>query len=289
MLLLWSAWVVISRLGVVQSLTIYDIAAARFLVTSVAVLPLLVRYWPRDLALWKIACLSAGPGVPYALLAFAGMQFAPASHAGILINGTMPIFAALIGWIWLKSHPGLWKASGMAVILSGCALIGWSSGADDVADNAWIGHLLLAGAALAFAGYLTATKAWGVDPMQALVSIPLVNLAWFGPVYLWLLPKEIGTAPMSEILTQGLFQGLGPGILGVLCFTTAVRTIGPIPTATVLAGAPALAALIAIPVLDEWPDATVGAGIALATAGILLAAGWTPRFRPSRWMPRTAQ
>lgn len=278
-LLIWSSWVVISRLGVVETLTIYDMTAVRFLVTSIAVLPLLVRHWPRKLDLWKTFVLSTGLGVPCMLLAFAGMQYAPASHAGTLMYGTLPVFAAALGWIWLKSRPDAWKSVGMAVILSGCALIGWSSGSGEaVAANAWVGHLLLLGSACAVAAYLTATTVWGVAPMQALVSIPIVNLAWFGPVYLWLLPKKIGSAPVAEILTHGLCQGLGPGVAGVLCFMVAVRSIGPMLTSTVLAGAPGVVSLLAIPVLGEWPDRPAWAGLALATAGILLAAGWTPKL-----------
>ncbi len=281
-LLIWSAWVVISRLGVQQTLTIYDMTALRILVASLAVLPLAIRHWPTALAPWKVGLLSLGPGVPYALFAFAGMQYAPASHAGIMMNGALPIFAAVLGWAWLHDRPGLWKCLGMAVILSGCAVIAFSPDPHQDAESAWIGDLLFLGAALTFSGYLTATKRWGVAPLQAMVSIPIVNLAWFGPVYLLFLPKSVAAAPICEILLQGLYQGLGPGIFGVLCFTTAVRSIGPMSTAAVLTGVPALAAVVAIPTLGEWPDAPIWGGIALDTCGILLAAGWRPAWRLRR-------
>ena len=81
-LLIWSGWVVVARLGVMQTLTIYDMVALRFLVAVIAVSPFIVSYWPRNLCWWKVALLGCGPGVPYLLLAFTGMKFAPASHAG---------------------------------------------------------------------------------------------------------------------------------------------------------------------------------------------------------------
>ncbi len=282
-MVIWSGWVVVSRLGVVQSLTIYDMAALRFTVAALAVTPFIPRYWPRYLAWWKIAMLSCGPGVPYVLFAFAGMQFAPASHAGILMNGTLPIFAAVIAWLWVGDRPAGWKTAGMAIILSGCVLIGWDRGTAGAGSNVWVGHLLFAGAALMLAAYMVATRVWGLTAMQSLVIMPVINLLWFGPVYMLFLPKALAVAPWPEITLQAFYQGLGPSILGVVFFTMAIRSIGPTPTAAVMAGVPGLATLLAIPVLGEWPSPLVWGGLAVTTTGIVLTAGWTPaaaRLRP---------
>ncbi|MEM9472347.1 MAG: EamA family transporter, partial [Pseudomonadota bacterium] len=46
---IWSGWVVVSRLGVVQTLTIYDMVTLRFVVATIAVAPFAWRYWPRQL------------------------------------------------------------------------------------------------------------------------------------------------------------------------------------------------------------------------------------------------
>ena len=94
---IWSGWVVVSRLGVVQTLTIYDMTALRFLVAAVAVAPFLWRHWPRHLRWWQLALISCGQGAPNLMFAFGGLQFAPASHAGIMMNGTLPVFAAILG------------------------------------------------------------------------------------------------------------------------------------------------------------------------------------------------
>ncbi|MCP4328536.1 MAG: DMT family transporter [Alphaproteobacteria bacterium] len=279
LLLIWSGWVVISRLGVTQTLTIYDMAMLRFAVAAIAVAPFLVHYWPRNLVWWKIGVLSCGPGIPYVLFAFAGMKFAPASHAGVLMNGTLPILAAIVGLLWLNERPGHWKIIGMIIILSGCLLIGWDRSSVGIEPDAWIGHLFFVGSALMLAGYMIATKAWHVTAMQALVVIPVVNAVFYGPIYLAFLPTTIGAASWAEILLQGLYQGLGPSILGVVFFTTAIRAIGPTPTAAVMAGVPGLAALMAIPVLGEWPSLFAWIGLGLASVGILLTAGWHPARR----------
>ena len=281
-LLLWSGWIVVSRLGVSQSLTVYDIGALRFLAAALVVAPFALRYWPSHLAWWKLLLLASGTGIPYVLFAFLGMTYAPASHAGVLMNGTLPILAAVIAWCWLREVPPPVKALGMAVILCGTLAIGWDRSSGGVGPDAWIGHLCFLVSAALLAAYMIAGRVWGLSPMQAFVSVPLVNIAWFGPLYLFVLPKGIDRAAPSEIWLQALYQGLGPGSLGVLCFMMAVRFIGSTATAAVLAGVPAAAALIAIPVIGEWPSQVAWAGLVLVTAGIFLTSGWTPGLALSR-------
>ena len=273
---IWSGWVVISRLGVVQTLTIYDMVALRFAVATVAVAPFVVRFWPETLRWWQILLIACGQGVPYLLLAFGGLQFAPASHAGTMMNGTLPVFAAALGWYFLKDQPGPWRIAGMLVILVGCGLISWDRQSGGVATNAWIGHLMFLAGSLFVAVNLIGTKAWQLTPVQAMVCIPTVNLAWYAPVYLLVLPKTIHVAPWSEIVLQGAYQGLGPSVVAVLLFATAIRSVGPSTTAAMMAMVPGMTALFAIPLLGEWPSLTAWGGLALTTAGIVLAAGWRP-------------
>ena len=278
--ILWSGWLVVSRLGVQQTLTIWDIGALRFLVAAAVTAPFVARFWPRHLPFWKILLLGCGPGIPYALFAFAGMQHAPASHAGILINGTLPIFAAATAWIWLRDRPDGWKLGGMAVILGGCMLIAWDRETGGAPmPLAWLGHLFFLASAAILGAYMVATKLWGLTAMQALVALPLANLVWYLPIYIAFLPKRLAEAPWPEIALQSLFQGLGPSVLGVLLFTTAIRRIGSTPAAAVMALVPGVAALLAIPILAEWPSLLVWGGLILTTAGIALTAGWRPVAR----------
>lgn len=180
---IWSGWVVVSRLGVVQSLTIYDMVTLRFAVATLAVCPFVWRFWPRSLHWWQIGLIACGQGVPYLLLTFAGLQFAPASYAGTMMNGTLPVFAAVLGWYFLEDKPGQWRIIGTAVILIGCGLISWDRESGGVAPDAWIGHLMFLAAALLVAANLIGTKAWQLTPVQAMVCIPTVNLALYAPVY----------------------------------------------------------------------------------------------------------
>ena len=79
--LIWGAWPVVSRLGVEAALSPYDVAALRFGVAGLILLPLLLRRAPRALdgLGWPRALLLAcGAGVPYVAVTVEGLRYAPA-------------------------------------------------------------------------------------------------------------------------------------------------------------------------------------------------------------------
>ena len=85
---IWSGWIVVARLGLKGSLTPWDIAALRFGVAGLLLLPYVVH---KGLALERLgwiglAAIVLGGGAPV-LLANAGLLFAPAAHAGALFPG----------------------------------------------------------------------------------------------------------------------------------------------------------------------------------------------------------
>src|SRR5882757_7016543 len=82
---IWSGWIVVARLGLRSSLTPWDIAALRFGVAGLLLLPYVVR---KGIAVERLgwiglAAIVLGGGAPV-LLANAGLLFAPAAHAGAL-------------------------------------------------------------------------------------------------------------------------------------------------------------------------------------------------------------
>jgi drug/metabolite transporter (DMT)-like permease len=95
---IWAAFIVVSRLGVRTSLTLWDVAAIRFGVAGVLLLPYLMK---RGLAVDRLgwiglAVISVGCGAPMVLLVNTGLLFAPAAHAGALFAGVMPLMVAML-------------------------------------------------------------------------------------------------------------------------------------------------------------------------------------------------
>ena len=137
----------------------------------------------------------------------------------------------------------------------------------------WIGDFLFLAAIVLFAVFMVANRVWLIVPGQVIFSTTLVSAAVYVPIWLFFLDSNLAVAPASEILLQGAYQGLVPGVLGVSCLNIAVRHIGPRATSVFLSSVPAVAALTAIPILNEFPGLPAWIGMITVTFGILLALG----------------
>src|SRR6201995_5462439 len=146
---IWSGWIVVARLGLRSSLTPWDIAALRFGVAGLAMLPLvLARGVAFDRLGWRgLAAIVLGGAAPV-FLANWGLTFAPAAHAGTLFPGVMPLMVALMAAVVLREEFTRTKMLGFALILPGVLIIVLSSGGElGAAQN--LGHALFLCAGLA--------------------------------------------------------------------------------------------------------------------------------------------
>src|SRR3954471_731880 len=149
---IWSGWIVVARLGLRTSLTPWDIAALRFGVAGLLLLPYVGS---RGLALDRLgwvglAAIVLGGGAPV-LFANAGLMFAPAAHAGALFPGVMPLMVALLAAVFLREPFTAAKKIGFVLILFGALGIAWGTGGSAVDSSQTIGHALFLGSALAWA------------------------------------------------------------------------------------------------------------------------------------------
>lgn len=266
---IWSGFIVFSRAGVTGGLTAHDLTALRFIVAGVITLPFVWTWWPRHLPRRAVLMLSlCGPGAIYSVLMFSGLENATAAYGGVFANGSLPLFTMLLVLLVSGVAPGRRQILAVGIIALGGVAVGWRgmTGGDDVL--AGIGLFLIASAVLSI--YIHGVGHWGITPRQALALINVPNAILFLPVWYFLLPSTISTAPVEIIVLHGLFQGLGPGFLAVILFALAATHLGPTPTAGFSASVPASAALLAIPVLGEVPGPLEWTGIAIVTLGLVL-------------------
>ena len=276
------AMLIAGRIGAVgDTLTIWDLAGLRHGVAALCALPLLIYAWPWHLRPRQFVVNAVFGGAPFVLLLFGGMVYAPASHAGVFMNGTLPVAATVIAWIWLRDRPRPWHALGIAVIVAGILLVGWDSVAAGVPGQ-WRGHLLFIAAATWFAVWYVAMRAWNQTVLQSLAALLVLNAVVYVPVWLLFLPSGIRTAPLGDIALQAVVHGVFGAFIAIFGHAYAARTIGPLRQAAIMSGAPVLALLVAIPILGETPSVPGIAGAVIVTAGILLAVGIRLPFRPWR-------
>ena len=270
----WSGWIVVSRLGVTNTLTVYDITAFRFAVGAAVALPYIIwrRAW-RGLTPLRVLVLTLTSGIPYALLSYFGFTYAPAAHGGVFLNGCLPLFTTLFGWIWVGQRSRVSQLVGLGVILVGVTLVGYEGILSSSGGMIWLGDVLFLAAIALFAAFMVANRVWSITPGQVLFSVTVVSAAVYIPIWLLWLESNLAVAPKSEILLQGAYQGLVPSVLGISCLNIAVRHLGTNTTSVFLSAVPVVAALMAIPILQEMPGLPAWIGMVTVTVGILPALG----------------
>jgi drug/metabolite transporter (DMT)-like permease len=181
------------------------------------------------------------------------------------------MWTALMGW-WILREPIVGpKRQGLALIIVGVGFMGWQAlNAPHGMAEAWKGDLIFPLASLSWSIYIVNAKRWGVKPLDAIIVTPLVAFALFAPFYWWLAPKNLQAASLTMVLGHGVFQGCIALTLSMWLFGKMVIAFGPVRTTMITALAPPMAALVAVPVLDEPLTWFVVAGLLCVVVGTVV-------------------
>jgi drug/metabolite transporter (DMT)-like permease len=161
------------------------------------------------------------------------------------------------------------RLAGLALIVAATLAIGGDALlSGDLASRL----MVLAGAAL-WSLFTLSFKKSGLPALAAagivaawstIMLVPLAAFAGFEPVF---------AAGPFVVAGQIFSQGVLSGVVALACYGAAVARLGASRAAVLSAVPPALAALIAIPVLGEMPTPVAFIGIVLAALGVGLASG----------------
>ena len=251
-------------------LTPYDVYALRLIVASLILLPFADRLprgaW-KDTRLWILTCLCS---LIYCPLAYSGFKYAPAAHGGILLAGLQPFLIGLIAWATGSDRPGKWRLIGLVLITSGISSAAIPYFLDWSASTAF-GDLLILLSSILWACYATLASRWRYPPWGLTCAIAFGSSLVYLPIYFLWLPKQIFAAPLSMVITQGIFHGLFATILAMLTYLKAIALLGAERAAALLALVPIVVGLIAIPLLDEPLTGWLMCGLVLVSLGAYLA------------------
>jgi drug/metabolite transporter (DMT)-like permease len=269
---IWGGWVVSTRHAVTHSLDPAAVGLLRFGVAAVLLFPFVWR--AGFLARGKIrplAIMVVGSGAPFFILVANGMRFAPAADAASLVPGTMPLVVALFSAIFFKERMGWPRWLGFACVAVGIVAIG---GRDlFVPQGATLGHAMLLVGACLWAGYTLAFRKSGLTAIEAAALVGFWSTVMLLPFGVAPLVEAVRAGLGYEVAVQTLVQGLLSGVIAVVAFNFTIERLGPSRAAAFVALVPALAALIAIPVLGEWPDLASIIGVVATGVGVMLASG----------------
>ena len=288
--LIWTGFIVIARASASRGLLPLDIALARIVGASIILLPW--AWWlmrPARHAGQKVGSLGGLSPLPlaptvqagflggllYAVLAYSGFFFAPATHASVLMPGSLPLWTTLLAWLVLREKVSSARAMGLAFIVLGDVLVGGASLLKAFeGGEVWKGDLLFMAAASCWAAYSVTVRRHGLDAVRATMAITAFAFVGFVPAYLVLigvgaLPTHLPQVPWTEIVFQAVFQGVGSVVISGITFTQMVRHFGPVRSTMITALVPGLSALGAVWFLGEPLHWNLLAGLALVTSGIL--------------------
>ncbi|MDP2229218.1 MAG: DMT family transporter [Moraxellaceae bacterium] len=266
--LIWSGFVLISRVAGKTPLNGFDLTALRFGTAAVLLLPVWWRWARVPLFTPQMLVLVATGGIGYALLVYSSFRFAPAAHGAVLLSGLLPFFVTAVAWWRLKEAPrqSLWQA--LVCIALGVGALGWHSLKD--LSQTWPGDLMMVGASFLWALYTILVKQSGFTPWQTTTGVALLSALIYLPVYALLLPKGITAVPLHDVLVQAFYQGVLVVILAMLLYMQAMVRLGPTRLGAVMATVPAVAGISATLILGEPFTAFLVAGLVLTSAGAWL-------------------
>lgn len=285
---IWTGFILIGRASAGRTLLPFDIALLRIVGASLVLLPwgLWLTCGRRGTAGASLGGLSPLPlrqtvvcgmfgGPLYAVLCYAGFFYAPATHASVLMPGSLPLWTALLAAVLLRDHITPARALGLLCIVGGDLLVGGSSllAALDGGD-VWKGDLIFMSAAACWAVYSVLARQHQLNPVHATIAITAFAFVTYVPLFVLLtqtgvLPSRLGAAPWGEIAFQALFQGVGSVVISGIAFVQMVRAFGPVRSTMITALVPGLSALGAVLLLGEPLGWSLLAGLVLVTAGIL--------------------
>ncbi|SGZ02341.1 Probable transmembrane protein [Moritella viscosa] len=267
--LIWSGFILVSRMGGISPLLSYDVIAIRYATCAALVLP--IWWFKFRFKLWQpkfIVCSLFG-GLGYALFAFQGFETTPGSQSAVLLPGLIPVMIIVLSVVVNKQRHVWSKWFGVAVITSGIAVLFLQEFLVQGALS--IGHLSLAGAAFCWGIFSVLLSRWQITPWQATASLAIITCTIYMPIYLLWLPKNISFELVSaglwgDILLQSFYQGFMATIVQMLLYVRAVQIIGAANMGTMMAMVPVIAGVSALFVFDE--PVKIGLIIAMTAVSI---------------------
>ncbi len=187
-------------------------ATLRVSLGALFLLPLLLwrGQWPALRARWRaiffVGLLNSG--IPFALFAFSLLTITTGLSS--IINATVPMFGALVAWLWLGERPGRWRIVGLVLGFIGVSLLAWDQAGVRETDVHPIWAMLAClGACISYALAASYTRLYlhDVPPLAAATGSQIGAALGMALPALWLWPQQ---APSQAAWLSLL-------VLGALC------------------------------------------------------------------------
>lgn len=275
---LWGASFLFMRIAVPEFGPVV-LAELRVAIASLFLLPIIMlradvgelkTHWKK---LATVGTLNSA--IPFILLPFSTLYLTGGFAA--ILNATSPLWAALIGWIWLSASLNVSRIGGLIIGFAGVIVLVWNKASFD-----------LGGVSLAILAAIVASVFYGIGAnytkksLQGINSLAIATGSQLGAAVV-LLPAAIVLWPAGPISTRAWAAIITMGILSTgfayILYFRLIANVGPASAITVTYLVPGFAVFWGAVVLGEELTTTMVTGCAIILTGTGLATGLLPRNR----------
>lgn len=258
-------------------------AAGRVAIAAAILLPMVILkgLLPDLQKHWKKIFLMGifNSAIPFACFAYSLQSITTGLSA--ILNATVPMFGALVAWVWLKDKPALPRIAGIVIGFTGIALLAWDKAtfrpdASGAAPGWAVLACLLACLCYGIAASFTKKYMGGIHPMVTAAGSQIgASLGLLVPA-IWLWPTTTpGTTAWASLLVLGVAC---TGIAYILYFRLIERA-GPQRTLTVTFLIPVFAVFYGAVFLSESVTPWMLLCAVVIVCGTALATGLIKLFR----------
>ncbi len=273
---IWGASFMFMRLGA-HEFGALPTAGVRVAVAALFLLPLLlarglggqlVRHWK---AVFLVGLFNSG--IPFALYAYALLTISTGLSA--VLNATVPLFGALVAWIWLKDRPHGLRILGLVIGFVGVALLAsekasFTAGTSTPASGWAVLACLLACLCYGISASYTKRYLSGLPALVTATGSQLGAALGLALPTFWLWPAK---APSASAWLALLAVGvLCTGVAYVLYFRL-IENLGPARSLTVTFVIPVFAVIYGVLLLGETVSVWMLMCAVIIVCGTALSAG----------------
>jgi drug/metabolite transporter (DMT)-like permease len=254
------------------------LAGARAAIAAALLLPLLAGDWRVLRRHWKPVLLVGltNSALPFVLFALAALGI----NAGLsaIFNAATPLYAAVIGRVWLGEPIGRTRAAGLALGFCGVVWLAADSASFKPGATGWAVLACVAATMLyAFSAHFSKRYLATVPPLAVAAGSQLAAALMLAPAAMALHPA---TLPSARAWGALLCLGALCTALAYVLFFRLIARVGAAKTMAVPFLVPAFGVLWGVLFLGETLTNAMAAGSALIVLGTALATGLISPARP---------
>ena len=276
---IWGGFTILSRLNLHWHVSAWDLVAMRFAIAFLILMPVLI--YKKDLAfLWypRPVILALTGGLAYCLTVYTAFLHAPAAHAAIFLNGCIPLCTAVAAYLLFKQPFDKHTWLSLSIMLSALALMSYLM-LHEQASAFGLGDILFFLSAVWWGIFTVLLKQWKLSAWHSMASVAIWSALIYLPIYILFIPKHFQEAEPVHLLVQGVFHGVLVVIIATLTYVAAIERLGAFKTGSIVTLAPFIAAIIAVPLLNEPLSPAIMCGLVGMGIGAL---------QPWRWFRKDA-